>query len=268
MSRFGAGWLADACEWLGLVHLAERLRGKPPVIQLTSAAQEQLCSVAEQSQLRTRPCVRASIAPVGPAGYWHSLDWEFDPLRPDDLRVRCGRVDCVISQSQFVYLQGTVVDWTSENGEQGFKFSRPNVTVENKRLTQDWIDEHDRAFREEVRRKSDREISLLKRAADAAPEDDGAQLKLADHMVYCGRYSAAVKVYELVLRRSPRTMSAYLGLAKALTQLRDRDRALQILAAAWELAKSLKDDPAQTKIRQMVGWAKKIPSYRGKPATD
>jgi iron-sulfur cluster assembly protein len=73
--------------------------------------------------------LRLGVRTSGCSGLAYKLEFA-DETKPEDLRFECHGVTLVVDPKSLPYLDGTVLDFTKEGLNEGFKFNNPNVKDE------------------------------------------------------------------------------------------------------------------------------------------
>ena len=73
--------------------------------------------------------LRLGVRTSGCSGLAYKLEFA-DEAKPEDLRFECHGVTLVVDPKSLPYLDGTVLDFTKEGLNEGFKFNNPNVKEE------------------------------------------------------------------------------------------------------------------------------------------
>ena len=83
--------------------------------------------VAAQLSKRGRGVgLRLGVRTSGCSGLAYKLEFADEP-RDEDVRFECHGVTLLVDPKSLPYLEGTVLDFTREGLNEGFKFNNPNV---------------------------------------------------------------------------------------------------------------------------------------------
>lgn len=73
--------------------------------------------------------LRLGVRTAGCSGMAYVLEF-VDSVQPDEMAFESHGIQLVVDPKSLVYLDGTVLDYTREGLNEGFKFENPNVKAE------------------------------------------------------------------------------------------------------------------------------------------
>jgi iron-sulfur cluster assembly protein len=79
------------------------------------------------------PYLRVGVKLGGPTGFLYDLRFDSTYSPKLDYLGESGGVAIVVDRKSAIYLEGATIDFTTENGERGFKFHNPNAVDEGQR---------------------------------------------------------------------------------------------------------------------------------------
>lgn len=96
-------------------------------IEISDAALAQLKSIIETEHLGNDYFIRVSVVGGGCSGLSYKLDFD-NELKPDDQVFDNHEVKLVCDLKSYLYLGGTVLDFTDGLNGKGFAFNNPNAS--------------------------------------------------------------------------------------------------------------------------------------------
>lgn len=101
--------------------------GNEALIRVLDAASEHLCGLLEK-QGRADGALRIAVIGGGCSGLQYKMDLVDGP-RDRDILVSSNGVNVVIDPKSALFVSGSVLDWSDDLQQGGFKVSNPNALV-------------------------------------------------------------------------------------------------------------------------------------------
>lgn len=101
--------------------------GNEALIRVLDAASEHLCGLLEK-QGRAEGALRIAVIGGGCSGLQYKMDLVDGP-RDRDILVSSNGVNVVIDPKSALFVSGSVLDWSDDLQQGGFKVSNPNALV-------------------------------------------------------------------------------------------------------------------------------------------
>lgn len=127
----GYGGVLDKRRWagqgLGMMNAVNYKVGNEALIRVLDAASEHLCGLLEK-QGRADGALRIAVIGGGCSGLQYKMDLVDGP-RDRDILVPSNGVNVVIDPKSALFVSGSVLDWSDDLQQGGFKVSNPNALV-------------------------------------------------------------------------------------------------------------------------------------------
>jgi tetratricopeptide (TPR) repeat protein len=158
----------------------------------------------------------------------------------------------VYAKDQFPYVQGSLIDWGKEGEKSGFKVTSPKQTKENREKTVKWMNEESEKRLKQIREDIDERIARLRKLTSHDPNNELAHFELAKLLMDDSKYAEAVKSFDRVLVIAPDLAKTYPLLGRCLVELKQKDRATEVLKKGRAVAEKQGDKAVCTTIEGLL----------------